>query len=148
MQGIIFIGLQASGKSSFYKENFFHSHMRISMDLLNTRNKEGQFLEKCMELQQRVVIDNTNPAIADRKRYIDRFKENRYEIIGYYFQSKVKDSLKRNSLRKGKEKIPEAGIFATYKKLEIPSYVEGFDKLYYVEIVEGGFQVNEWEHEV
>jgi len=42
MQIIIFIGIPASGKSSFYKELFFNSHIRISMDLLNTRNKEGK----------------------------------------------------------------------------------------------------------
>ena len=68
MEGIIFIGLQASGKSSFYKERFFSTHMRISLDLLNTRNKENQFLDKCLELQQRVVIDNTNPEVKTRQR--------------------------------------------------------------------------------
>ncbi len=40
MEMIIFTGIPASGKSSFYKELFFNSHLRISMDLLNTRNKE------------------------------------------------------------------------------------------------------------
>ena len=47
MEGVIFIGIQASGKSTFYIENFFDTHVRISMDLLNTRNKELQFLHKC-----------------------------------------------------------------------------------------------------
>lgn len=46
MEGIIFIGIQASGKSSFYKEKFFNSHLRVSLDLLNTRNKENQILDK------------------------------------------------------------------------------------------------------
>ncbi|MEL6944740.1 MAG: ATP-binding protein, partial [Bacteroidota bacterium] len=36
MQAILFIGIQASGKSTFYKERFFNTHVRISMDLLNT----------------------------------------------------------------------------------------------------------------
>jgi len=29
MQVIIFIGIQATGKSIFYKENFFDTHVRI-----------------------------------------------------------------------------------------------------------------------
>ncbi|MCB9352743.1 MAG: ATP-binding protein, partial [Lewinellaceae bacterium] len=32
MEGILFIGIQASGKSTFYKERFFNSHLRISLD--------------------------------------------------------------------------------------------------------------------
>ena len=42
MEAIVFIGLQASGKSSFYKERFFSTHVRISLDLLRTRNRERQ----------------------------------------------------------------------------------------------------------
>lgn len=57
---IIFIGIPASGKSSLYKEFFFNSHIRISMDLLNTRNKEGKLLRYCFETQSKMVIDNTN----------------------------------------------------------------------------------------
>lgn len=70
MEALIFCGIQATGKSTFYKERFFNSHVRISMDLLNTRHKEKRFLDMCIELQQRFVVDNTNPTIADRQRYI------------------------------------------------------------------------------
>lgn len=45
MEMIIFTGIPASGKSSFYKELFFNSHLRISMDLLNTRNKENKLMQ-------------------------------------------------------------------------------------------------------
>lgn len=148
MEGIIFIGIQASGKSTFYKENFFNSHVRISMDLLNTRNKETQFLNKCIELHQKVVVDNTNPEKLDRSKYIAKFKAAKYEVIGYYFQSKVSDSLERNEEREGKEKIPEVGILSTYKKLELPSLEEGFGRLYYVEIIENQFIVKPWKDEV
>ncbi len=64
MEAVIFMGLQASGKSSFYKENFFNSHIRLSMDLLNTRNRERKFLELSIETQAKVVVDNTNPELV------------------------------------------------------------------------------------
>ncbi|MEN3294973.1 MAG: hypothetical protein V7642_4226, partial [Burkholderiales bacterium] len=41
MEMLLFIGIQASGKSTFYKERFFDTHVRISMDLLRTRNRES-----------------------------------------------------------------------------------------------------------
>ena len=148
MQAIILIGLQASGKSTFYKEYFFNSHMRISMDLFNTRNKETKFFDQCLELQQRLVVDNTNPTKDERQRYIEKLKARKYEIIGYYFQSQIKDSLARNALRKGKAKVAEKGILATYKKLELPQKEEGFDQLFYVEIADGEFIINPWNDEV
>ena len=75
MEAIIFTGLQGSGKSSFYKERFFTTHMRISLDLMRTRNRERQFLALCLETGQRFVIDNTNPTRQDRAKYIEAAKE-------------------------------------------------------------------------
>ncbi|MEN0047886.1 MAG: ATP-binding protein [Bacteroidota bacterium] len=148
MQAILFIGIQASGKSTFYKERFFNTHVRISMDLLNTRNKENQFLEKCIELQQRLVIDNTNPTTVERAKYILKLKVAKYEVIGYYFHADLTASIQRNEQRKGKERIPIVGIRSTYKKMELPSYEEGFDKLYQVEIVNDTFVIKDWKDEI
>ena len=145
MQAIIFMGVQATGKSSFYKKYFFNSHMRISLDLLNTRNKEWQFMQTCLATEQKFVVDNTNPSKTDRKRYIDLIKPTHFELIGYYFESKIKDAMQRNALRMGKEKIPEKGLLGVYNRLEMPNYEEGFDKLFYVQLREDGFVINDWK---
>jgi hypothetical protein len=55
MEATIFSGIQASGKTTFYKERFFKTHIRLSLDLLNTRGKENAFLQTCFETQQRFV---------------------------------------------------------------------------------------------
>lgn len=148
MEAVIFCGIQATGKSTFYKERFFRTHMRISMDMLNTRKKENQFLQTCFLTQQRFVVDNTNPTIADRGKYIELAKQFKYKVIGYYFQSKVEDALARNRYRIGKENISIAGIRGVFKKIELPGYDEGFDELYYVEITDDGFLVKEWQNEI
>jgi len=132
VEGIIFIGLQGSGKSQFYRERFFNSHARISMDLLKTRNRENRFLELCLELQQPFVIDNTNPTVDDRKRYIGPARTRGYCIIGYCFEVDIGLALKRNESRQGREKIPKVGIFTTRKRMQPPTLSEGFDKLYVV----------------
>lgn len=87
MEMIIFIGIPASGKSSLYKELLFNSHIRISMDLLNTRNKEGKLLQYCFDTQSKMVIDNTNVSSKERKRYIDLARQNKYKILAYYSES-------------------------------------------------------------
>lgn len=148
MEAIIFCGIQATGKSTFYKNRFFNSHVRISMDLLNTRNRERKLMETCINTQQAFVVDNTNPSKAERSVYISLAKTNNYKIIGYYFQSKIAEALARNSMREGKESIPEKGIKATFNRLEMPGFEEGFDELYYVELSTEGFNIKEWTNEM
>lgn len=138
---VIFIGIQASGKSTFYKEKFFNTHIRINLDMLKTRYREDIFLAASIKGKQPFVIDNTNPSIEDRKKYIDISKNYKFKVIGYYFEPNFTESLKRNELRQGKEKIPDVGIKSTMKKLEIPTLEEGFDELYNVKIIEDKFIV-------
>lgn len=134
MQCIIFIGIPASGKSTFYKENYFNSHIRVSMDLLNTRNKETKLIEYCFSTQSRFVIDNTNVTQEERAKYIKLLKEKKYEIIAHYFEVPIEMALERNAHRK--ESIPEIGVKAKYKQLELPNYEEGFDKIVKISIQE------------
>lgn len=147
MEAIIFCGIQASGKSSFFKERFFRSHMHLSLDLLRTRHRLGKFMETCLGTQLPFVIDNTNPTRAEREQYISAAKARQYKVIGYYFKSVIGDALQRNSLRQGQELIPEKGLKATYNKLQLPVWEEGYDELYYVELTAEGFIVNEWTTE-
>ncbi|MBI9019538.1 MAG: AAA family ATPase [Phycisphaerae bacterium] len=149
MEMIIFIGLQASGKSTFYMNFFFNSHMRINLDMLRTRNREDKLLNYCIETQLPFVVDNTNPTKQDRIRYFDKIRSCGYSIIGYYFQSKIDECLKKNQQRTGRYKVSEVGIKSTYAKLELPTYAEGYEKLYYVKPLQGeGFEVMEWVDEI
>jgi predicted kinase len=144
----MFVGIPASGKSTFYKERFFHSHMRVSLDLFNTRNKENNFLGLAFSLQQRIVIDNTNVSKVDRARYIEQAKANRYTVIGYYFESNLADCLERNERRPGKERIDRVGVIAKLKNLELPMLCEGFDELYTVRLEDNKFIINHYDNEV
>jgi predicted kinase len=148
METVIFCGIQATGKTTFFKEKFFKTHIRISLDQLNTRNKEQKFIETCLLTRQAFVVDNTNPTKEERAKYISVAKENKFKVIGYYFQSKLAEALTRNSQRTGKENIPEIGIKGTFSKLEMPSQEEGFDELYYVEIENNNFLIKEWTNEI
>jgi predicted kinase len=149
MEAVILMGLQASGKTTFYRERFFSTHIRISLDLLKTRHREMRFMQVCLETQQPFVIDNTNPTKEERKRYIEAAKAARFRVVGYYLQSSVEECKARNEGRCGNQQIPLVGLLGTYKRLELPSLSEGFDELYYVRIAEdGGFVIERWSDEV
>lgn len=148
MDLIIMIGLQASGKSSFCKR-FAETHLIISKDLFpNARHpqrRQIRELEGALASGRSVVIDNTNPEVEDRKPLIEIGKAVCADIIGYYLESKVEDSLQRNSLRPEKKRVPDVAIFSTIKRLARPSLQEGFDKLFHVRMApEDAFLIEEW----
>jgi predicted kinase len=149
MQAIIFIGIQASGKSTFYSRQFATTHLRINLDMLKTRHREKRLLETCLEIGQPLVVDNTNPSLEDRQRYIEPAKSHKFQVIGYYFESKILSSIDRNQNRPTAQQVPEKGIRGTHARLVIPKYDEGFDDLYYVQLSsDGGFDIAEWNNEV
>lgn len=146
MEAVIFIGIQATGKSTFYKERFYDTHVRINLDMLKTRHRETILLEACLRAQQPFVVDNTNILARERARYIEPAKAAGFRVIGYYFQSRLGEALQRNQMRAGKASIPKYGVIAKYRALQPPRFEEGFDVLYYVAIdPQGGFLVNEWQ---
>ena len=149
MQAVIFAGIQATGKTSFYRERFFDTHLRINLDMLRTCHREEILVRACIEAKQPFVIDNTNPSTEERARYIQPARRGGFRVIGYYFRSSVKEALARNAQRTGKARIPEKGIFGTHKRLRLPDFEEGFDDLYYVHVNESGrFIVEGWLDEL
>ena len=145
MQAVIFVGIQATGKSSFYQERFFRTHVRINLDMLKTRHREDVLLRACIEAKQPFVVDNTNTTVEGRAKYIRLAKAAGFRIVGYYFQSRIDDAIRRNENRPEAERIPAKGIWGAYRRLQVPSFDEGFDALYSVQIQEPqDFVVREW----
>lgn len=149
MEAIIFIGLQGSGKSSLYRHRFFRTHVRINLDMLRTRHRESGLIEACLRLKQPFVVDNTNATVAERAIYITAAKEAAFRVIGFYFESRTAACLERNALRSEDEQVPRVGILGTAKRLELPTYPEGFDEIQYVRLNGGNeFQLEAWRDEL
>lgn len=149
MEAVLFIGIQGTGKSSFYKERFFTTHVRINLDMLKTKNRQQLLLGACLEAKQPFVVDNTNVTALARSYFITRAKGAGFRVVGYYFRSDVKAALLRNSQRTGIARVPDKALLSTYKQLQVPGLDEGFDALHYVRINEAGeFAVEEWQDEV
>ena len=149
MEAIIFIGIQGAGKSTFYREYLLDTHIRINLDMLKTRHREKLIFQACLSAKQSFIIDNTNPTVEDREKYIMAAKSQGFQVLGYYFDSNLEDCKQRNNQREGKKVIPLVGILSTYKKLVLPSYTEGFDAIYSVKTCRDySFIVEEWNREI
>ena len=141
---VILMGLQGSGKSTFYHQYLKDNFQRVNLDTLKTRHREELLIRDCLKQNFSFAVDNTNPTIADRGRYIPLARKHGYRVIGYFMESKLQDCIARNALRFGKERIPTAAIAATSNKLEMPSYREGFDELYFVSNDGKQMTISEW----
>ena len=129
---VIMIGIQGSGKSTFYHKYLANSYVRINLDTLKTRHREELLISECIKDGKSFAIDNTNPTRADRQRYIPLAQYAGYKVIGYFMESKLKTCIERNNQRTGTARIPATAIAATSNKLQMPSYDEGFDEIYFV----------------
>lgn len=144
MEVVIFCGLQASGKSSFYRSRFAATHEHINLDTLRTRHRERTLYEQCLSERRSVVVDNTNPTADDRARYLQPLTDLRLSAVGYFFRSSISECLARNAGREGGARLPDVALLATHRKLEIPTLEEGFERLNYVRLTGTGFEVEVW----
>jgi predicted kinase len=143
MEALMFIGIPASGKTSFYAARFMNTHVRISRDLLRTRRRVRRLMDFCFETTMPFVLDNTNINVKTRAPYISLIKEHGTRLVGYYFAADIGRSLAWNAGRANE--VPRKAIFSMYKDLELPHFDEGFDALYYVKGADGAFSVEDWK---
>ena len=140
------IGIPGSGKSTF-RQKYFPEHECISLDALHSRHRETTALQTAIAARKNCIVDNTNVSVAERAKFIETGKSAGYRIVGYYMRSKIDECLKRNALRSGKMRIPDAGVIGRAAQLELPKYSEGFDELHYVTITDDGFAIGDWKED-
>jgi predicted kinase len=140
MECVILIGLPGSGKTTFYRERLAATHEHVSKDVMRhhrqPQRRQEQLIDSALAVGRSVVVDNTNPRVVDRAAIIAIAKRHGAEVAGYFFPTEAADALRRNREREGRERVPPVAIFATRKRLERPTYAEGFDRLYTVVVNE------------
>src|SRR5947209_14086033 len=96
---VVLIGLQGSGKSSFYRARFAGTHDWVSKDRFpNNRNparRQRHLVEEALGAGRSAVVDNTNPTPEDRADLIALARSLGATVAGYYFESRLPDCLGR-----------------------------------------------------
>jgi predicted kinase len=142
---VVFVGLQASGKSSFYASRYHATHVHVSKDLLgrarHKHDKQMRLVANAIRSGRSVVVDNTNPRKADRAELVALARQHGAKITAVSFTASVGDCLRRNATREGKERVPPVAIYSTAKKLERPCRDEGFDEVIEARLGDEGFDV-------
>lgn len=146
----ILIGLQASGKTSFYRDVLAVTHVQVSKDAFpNARRRQARQLRlvgEALDAGHDVAVDNTNPSAEEWGPLIAVGRERGARIVGYWFPPDLPGSVARNAARDDKTRVPDVGLYATVKRLRRPRLADGFDELATVRFDgRGGFDVQRLE---
>src|SRR4051794_12684621 len=140
MEAVILCGVQGSGKTTLYRERFLETHARVSMDLLRTRAREAAFLRVCLETRMPFVVDNTNPTVAERARYVVPAREAGFRVVGWLVEVDYEVASGRNAARG--RRVPAAGRGAVARRLVRPTRGGGFDELWHATAAaDGGWRI-------
>jgi predicted kinase len=129
MQCVIFTGLPGCGKSTYFKERFFDTHIRVNLDMIKKRKREQELIEGIINARMPFVVDNTNITIKRRERYFKLLENKHYNILSVYFDIPLEICFERNKLREEKKRVPEFVIKQFANKIEKPTLHESFNTL-------------------
>ncbi|MER7516731.1 ATP-binding protein [Streptomyces sp. NPDC126499] len=149
----VLVGIQASGKSTFYRRRLAGRYELVSKDLFprGARDKQGRQLRlvtEALEAGASVAVDNTNPSPEEWRPLVELAHAHGATVTAYWFPPDVAGSLRRNAAREGRERVPDVGVLATARRLRMPSTSDGFDAVREVRFDgHGGFVVRVREGE-
>ncbi len=136
---VVFVGLQASGKTSFYRARFAATHLLVSKDLMpNVRDRERrqrELVRQALLAGRSAVVDNTNPTAEGRAPLLAIARECGAPAVAYAFEVDVAGSLARNAAREGRARVPPVALHVTRRQLQWPSLAEGFEAVYRVRLL-------------
>ncbi|MEV8593443.1 AAA family ATPase [Streptomyces sp. NPDC052013] len=143
----VLVGLQASGKSTFYEQTLLGRYELVSKDLFprsarRRQERQMRLVEDALAAGRSVAVDNTNPSPAEWTPLITAAHAHRATVTAYWFPPDLRGSLVRNAVRPGRARVPDVGVHATAKRLRRPSRADGFDAVVEVSFDDrGGFRV-------
>ncbi len=132
MQAVVLCGIQASGKTSFFRDRFLDTHVRISRDLLRTEHRERRFLALCLETLQPFVVDKTNATTGHRRPYVEAARAAGFTVVAYALEVAPTEAIARNARREPRRRVPVRAVLGTSKTLVAPTREEGFDAIFSV----------------
>ena len=135
---VVFVGCPASGKTTFYQTHMSGHYHHVNRDTLGTWEKCVFETEQFLRNGRSVVIDNTNPDIASRSRYIEVAKRvggDSLKVRCFQFLTPVSQSVHNNRFRELTTKDSDYKklgwqAFSYYQsRYKEPVIDEGFDEI-------------------
>lgn len=138
------VGIPGSGKSTYIRKEIRNKNgIRISRDVIRfalIEDNEDYFAKEKLVFKEfinqiqnainskilNIYVDATHLNEKSRNKILDKLNLDNVQIHILYFDIPLNICLARNSLRTGREKVPEDTIVEMYSKLTKPDFHEKY----------------------
>ncbi|XP_031760697.1 bifunctional polynucleotide phosphatase/kinase isoform X2 [Xenopus tropicalis] len=139
---VVAVGFPGAGKSTFFKEHMIpKGYECANRDTLGTWQKCVAACEAALKRGKSIVIDNTNPDLESRSRYIDCAKKAGVPARCFLFTATIEEAKHNNRFRemtytgKGHVSVNDMVINSYRTKFVEPSASEGFSEILKIHFV-------------
>ncbi|XP_078511306.1 bifunctional polynucleotide phosphatase/kinase-like [Lissotriton helveticus] len=139
---VVAVGLPAAGKSTFTKEHMVpNGYVSANRDTVGSWQKCVAMCEQFLGSGKSVFIDNTNPDVESRSRYVEVAKKAGVPVRCFLFTATIEMAKHNNTFRQmtytgqGHQPVNDM-VFNSYKsKYVAPSLNEGFTEIVKIHFV-------------
>src|SRR5207248_2917589 len=82
-EAVIFIGLQGSGKTTYFRDHFAATHEHVSRDIQRTAERQAALIDECLRSGRSFVVDDTNATRVVRAPFIHQAKAGGFRVLSY-----------------------------------------------------------------
>ncbi len=129
---VVFSGLQAAGKSTYYQTRYASTHALVSKDAwpnaANRERRQRSLVAAHLTAGRSVVVDNTNPTVGSRAPLVEIARRCGARVVSVAFVIEFAEAVRRNALRSGRARVPDVGLRVVASQLTLPTPDEGFDE--------------------
>ncbi|XP_007941051.1 bifunctional polynucleotide phosphatase/kinase [Orycteropus afer afer] len=131
---VVAVGFPGAGKSTFLKKHLVSAgYVYVNRDTLGSWQRCVTLCEASLKQKKRVVIDNTNPDVSSRARYIKCAQDAGVPCRCFLFTATLEQAQHNNRFRQmtGSPHVPvnDMVMFSYRKQFEAPTLAEGFSQV-------------------
>ena len=92
---IVFVGLPASGKTTYFRRTCADTHQHVSKDIMprsvKKDKRQGELIAEALAAGRSVVVDNTYPTVASRAPLLALARQYGARAVAIEFLAEVRE---------------------------------------------------------